>query len=107
MGRRPAGGIETEQEVFLSLELFKTASSLIGRNFSAIAQTGCDFMLRVPLNSPRPFQALAIAAMILAIAPTAQAAPKTAQRLAMKDRSMPRSRVVKPLNNGRAGFPSW
>jgi hypothetical protein len=36
----------------------------------------------------RPFQALAILAMILAIAPTAQAAPKKAQRLAMQDQPL-------------------
>jgi hypothetical protein len=39
-------------------------------------------------NSPRLFQAFAIAAMILAIAPTAQAAPKTPQRLAMQDQPL-------------------
>jgi hypothetical protein len=39
-------------------------------------------------NSPRPFQILAIAAMILAIAPTVQAAPKTPQRLAMQDQPL-------------------
>jgi hypothetical protein len=36
-------------------------------------------------NSNRTFQALAISAVLLAIAPTAQAAPKTAQRAAIKD----------------------
>jgi hypothetical protein len=36
-------------------------------------------------NPTHKFQALAIAAMILAIAPTAQAAPKTTQRAAIKD----------------------
>jgi hypothetical protein len=39
-------------------------------------------------NSTRPFQILAIAAMILAIGPTAQAAPKMAQRVAMKDQPL-------------------
>ncbi len=39
-------------------------------------------------NSPRPFQILAIAAMVIAIAPTAQAAPKMAQRVAMRDQPL-------------------
>jgi hypothetical protein len=39
-------------------------------------------------NSTRPFQILAIAAMILAIVPTAQAAPKMAQRVAMQDQPL-------------------
>jgi hypothetical protein len=40
------------------------------------------------MNSTRLFQALAIVAMSLVIAPTAQAAPKTAQRLAMQDQPL-------------------
>lgn len=39
-------------------------------------------------NSTRSFQALAIVAMILAIAPTVQAAPKMAQRVAMQDQPL-------------------
>jgi hypothetical protein len=39
-------------------------------------------------NSPRLFQALSIVAMILAIAPTVQAAPKMAQRVAMQDQPL-------------------
>jgi hypothetical protein len=39
-------------------------------------------------NSTQKFQALAIAAMILAIAPTVQAAPKMAQRVAMQDQPL-------------------
>jgi uncharacterized protein YneF (UPF0154 family) len=45
-------------------------------------------MIRLPLNSSRPFQAFVIAGMILAIAPTAQAAPKMAQRVAMQDQPL-------------------
>jgi hypothetical protein len=46
-------------------------------------------MLRLHLINPtQRFQALAIVAMILAIAPTAQAAPKTAQRFAMQDQPL-------------------
>jgi hypothetical protein len=39
-------------------------------------------------NSIRPFQVLSIVAMLLAIAPTVQAAPKMAQRVAMKDQPL-------------------
>jgi hypothetical protein len=39
-------------------------------------------------NSIRPFQVLSIVAMILTIAPTAQSAPKMAQRLAMQDQPL-------------------
>ncbi len=39
-------------------------------------------------NSARPFRVLAILALILAIAPTAQAAPKMTQRLALQDQSL-------------------
>jgi hypothetical protein len=39
-------------------------------------------------NSTRPFQALVIAAMILAIAPTAEAAPKMAQSVATQDQPL-------------------
>jgi hypothetical protein len=47
------------------------------------------FMARLHrTNSTRSFQVLSIAAMILAIAPTAQAAPKMTQRLAMKDQPL-------------------
>jgi hypothetical protein len=48
-----------------------------------------EFMLPLRLtNSIRPFQALAIVVMSLAIAPTAQAAPKMAQRVAMQDQPL-------------------
>jgi hypothetical protein len=47
------------------------------------------FMLPLNLtNSIRPFQVLSIVAMILTIAPTAQAAPRSIQRLAMQDQSL-------------------
>jgi hypothetical protein len=47
------------------------------------------FMLPLNLtNSIRPFQVLSIVAMLLAIAPTVQAAPKMAQRVAMKDQPL-------------------
>jgi hypothetical protein len=47
------------------------------------------FMLPLNLtNFIRPFQVLSIAAMLLAIAPTAQAAPKMAQRVAMQDQPL-------------------
>ncbi len=39
-------------------------------------------------NPTQKFQALAILAMVLAIAPTAQAAPKTPQRVAMQDQPL-------------------
>jgi hypothetical protein len=47
------------------------------------------FMLPLNLtNSIRPFQVLSIVAMILAIAPTAQAAPKMAQRVATQNQPL-------------------
>jgi hypothetical protein len=47
------------------------------------------FMLRLHGTTPtRIFQALSIGAMILAIAPTVQAAPKMAQRVAMQDQPL-------------------
>jgi hypothetical protein len=47
------------------------------------------FMLRLNrTNSPRLLQALSIAAMVLAIAPTVQAAPKMAQRVATQDQPL-------------------